>query len=100
MTELSIPGEPKDTSNEDEATMDAIPPSKRGFAAMDREAVRAIAKKGGAAAHARGTAHRFTAEEARTAGRKGGAAPHKTRGGRRSTKSKVAPSSESGGANT
>jgi general stress protein YciG len=45
---------------------------KRGFAAMDKDAQRAIASKGGRAAHARGTAHEFTAQEAAEAGRKGG----------------------------
>lgn len=39
---------------------------------MDREKQRAIASKGGKAAHAKGTAHEFTPEEARRAGRKGG----------------------------
>jgi general stress protein YciG len=46
--------------------------SNRGFAAMDREKQREIASKGGRAAHAKGTAHEFTADEAREAGRKGG----------------------------
>jgi general stress protein YciG len=50
--------------------------SKRGFAAMDREKQRQIASKGGKAAHAKGTAHHFTPEEARVAGRKGGQAAH------------------------
>jgi general stress protein YciG len=50
--------------------------SLRGFAAMDREKQRAIASKGGRAAHAKGTAHEFTTEEARAAGRKGGQAAH------------------------
>jgi len=50
--------------------------SLRGFAAMDREKQRAIASKGGRAAHAKGTAHEFTPEEARAAGRKGGQAAH------------------------
>lgn len=45
---------------------------KRGFAAMDPAAQREIARKGGKAAHAAGTAHEFTPEEARIAGRKGG----------------------------
>jgi hypothetical protein len=45
---------------------------KRGFAAMDKDAQRAIASRGGRAAHARGTAHEFTSEEAAEAGRKGG----------------------------
>jgi hypothetical protein len=46
--------------------------SKRGFAAMSAEVHREIASKGGKAAHAKGTAHEFTLEEARLAGRKGG----------------------------
>ena len=56
----------------------------RGFAAMDPQAQRAIAAKGGRAAHQKGTAHEFTSEEARIAGRKGGEA---SRGGRRSSSS-------------
>ena len=46
--------------------------SRRGFASMDKEKQREIASKGGKAAHAKGTAHEFTPEEAREAGRKGG----------------------------
>lgn len=46
--------------------------SKRGFAAMSPEKQRAIASKGGQAAHRKGTAHEFTTEEAREAGRLGG----------------------------
>jgi general stress protein YciG len=48
--------------------------SRRGFASMDPERQRAIASKGGRAAHAKGTAHVWSAGEAREAGRKGGAA--------------------------
>src|SRR3954454_3698817 len=44
----------------------------RGFASMDTEKQREIARKGGKAAHQKGTAHEFTADEARAAGRKGG----------------------------
>ncbi len=44
----------------------------RGFASMDAEKQREIARKGGKAAHERGTAHEFTPEEAREAGRRGG----------------------------
>jgi general stress protein YciG len=44
----------------------------RGFASMDRERQREIASKGGRAAHAKGTAHEWSVEEARAAGRKGG----------------------------
>ena len=47
---------------------------KRGFAAMDREQQRAIASKGGRAAHRKGTAHEFSSEEARRVGRLGGKA--------------------------
>ncbi|HLN26629.1 MAG TPA: KGG domain-containing protein [Gemmataceae bacterium] len=50
--------------------------SLRGFAAMDQAKQRAIASKGGKAAHAKGTAHEFTPEEAREAGKKGGQAAH------------------------
>ncbi|WP_394829629.1 KGG domain-containing protein [Pendulispora albinea] len=48
--------------------------SHRGFASMDEEKQRKIASQGGHAAHAKGTAHEFTPEEAREAGRKGGEA--------------------------
>jgi general stress protein YciG len=48
----------------------------RGFAAMDQRKQRLIASKGGRTAHERGTAHKWTTEEARAAGRKGGAAFH------------------------
>jgi general stress protein YciG len=46
--------------------------SKRGFAALDPDKQREIARLGGRAAHAQGKAHEFTSEEARVAGRKGG----------------------------
>jgi len=46
----------------------------RGFAAMDAGLQRRIASSGGKAAHLKGTAHRWTANEAREAGRKGGLA--------------------------
>ena len=44
----------------------------RGFASMDAERQKEIARKGGKAAHEKGTAHEFTPDEARAAGRKGG----------------------------
>jgi general stress protein YciG len=50
---------------------------KRGFAALDPEKQREIARLGGRAAHAQGSAHEFTSEEAREAGRKGGQAVSK-----------------------
>jgi uncharacterized protein len=48
--------------------------SNRGFASMDDDKQRSIAAEGGRAAHAQGTAHEFTSDEAREAGRKGGQA--------------------------
>lgn len=45
---------------------------KRGFAAMNPEKQKEIAKTGGRAAHEQGVAHRWSSEEARQAGRKGG----------------------------
>ncbi len=53
--------------------------SGRGFAGMDPERQRQIASEGGRAAHAQGTAHEFTPEEAREAGRKGGEASRAAR---------------------
>jgi general stress protein YciG len=55
------------------------PRRRRGFAAMDRDKVREIARLGGKAAHQAGTAHEFTSEEARAAGRNGGLATHAKR---------------------
>ena len=52
---------------------------RRGFASMSPERQREIASKGGRAAHAKGTAHEWSPEEARSAGRKGGQV---SRGGR------------------
>ena len=62
------------------APVEARAPKRRGFAAMDPSKVSEIARKGGKAAHAAGTAHEFSADEARVAGRKGGLAPHSRRG--------------------
>ena len=45
--------------------------SLRGFASMDREKQRAIASKGGRAAHEKGTAHEFNSDEASMAAKKG-----------------------------
>lgn len=67
--------------------------SKRGFASMDEDKQRAIASKGGKAAHEKGTAHEFSSEEAREAGRKGGEASH----GGRSASSRSSSSSSRGG---
>jgi uncharacterized protein len=46
---------------------------------MNAEKQREIASKGGKAAHAKGTAHEFTPDEARQAGRKGGEAVSRDR---------------------
>ena len=71
---------------------------KRGFASMDKDKQREIASKGGKAAHEKGTAHKFTSEEAREAGRKGGKAASKDRermaeigrkGGRKSARKRL-----------
>ncbi len=75
-------------------------PKVRGFASMSAEKQREIARKGGQAAHARGTAHEFTADEARAAGKKGGERVSKNRdhmaqigrvGGRTSAGRRAAP---------
>jgi general stress protein YciG len=66
---------------------------RRGFASMSAEKQREIASKGGRAAHEKGTAHEWTADEARSAGRKGGQV---SRGGRgRLVVPSEAPSMES-----
>ena len=49
-----------------------VPKQKKGFAVMDREVVRNIARLGGQRAHLLNKAHKFTSDEARAAGRKGG----------------------------
>lgn len=53
--------------------------NERGFAAMDPEQQREIARRGGRAAHESGNAHEFTSEEAAEAGRKGGEAVSRNR---------------------
>jgi hypothetical protein len=52
---------------------------RRGFAAMNPDQVRELARRGGVAAHRAGTAHEFSSDEARAAGRKGGLAAHSGR---------------------
>jgi hypothetical protein len=53
----------------------------RGFASMDPDKQREIARKGGKVAHEKGRAHQWSREEAREAGRKGGLATHQRRQG-------------------
>ncbi len=55
------------------------PKARRGFASMDANKHREIARKGGRAAHTQGRAHEFNSEEARAAGRKGGEAVSRDR---------------------
>jgi general stress protein YciG/hemerythrin superfamily protein len=79
--------------------------SRRGFGSMSEEKQREIARKGGQAGHAKGTAHKFTPEEAREAGRKGGMAVSRdrehmaaiARGGRRDEKGQRDQQRERGG---
>jgi general stress protein YciG len=59
--------------------VDGLRKERRGFASMSPEKQRAIASKGGRAAHEKGTAHEWSQDEARAAGRKGGQI---SRGGR------------------
>lgn len=80
---------------------------------MSTEKQREIARKGGRAAHEKGTAHEFTTDEARAAGRKGGESvsanrEHMSRigrlGGKRSagrrTTSSDQPGSDQGGSSS
>ena len=69
--------------------------SRRGFASMDIEKQREIARKGGKAAHLSGNAHQFTSEEARKAGSKGGQARNANRlANREKSDNKMADSEE------
>src|SRR5215813_1952121 len=47
---------------------------QHGCVSVDAKKQREIASRGGRAAHAHGTAHKFSSDEARRAGRKGGEA--------------------------
>ena len=55
----------------------------RGLASMSPEARSRIASLGGKKAHALGTAHKWTAEEAQAAGRIGGSRGHAGKGPRK-----------------
>jgi general stress protein YciG len=67
----------------DDVSGPATPRRPRGFAALKAmgrlDTLKDIASRGGRAAHACGTAHEFTADEARAAGSKGGRATHAKR---------------------
>ena len=54
--------------------------ARRGFALMDPDRQREIARKGGKAAHEKGTAHQFSSEGAREAGRRPSRALRRLRG--------------------
>ncbi len=45
---------------------------KQGFASMNKEKQLLAASRGGKAAHAKGTAHKWNTKEAQIAGKKGG----------------------------
>ena len=62
-----------------EGRLDGVPVRPRGFGTLTPERRRAIASKGGKAAHAQGKAHQFTGKEAVEAGRKGGRASQERR---------------------
>jgi len=66
--------------NETDVSPNVDAPKRRGFAALSPERRSEISRAGGKAAHAAGTAHQFTSEEAKVAGIKGGKAPHVRRG--------------------
>lgn len=72
----------------------------RGFASMDPEKQREIARKGGRAAHEKGTAHEWTTEEARNAGRKGGLVSHQRRRERKAMAGGPTSASGAGGHGT
>ena len=61
---------------------------RRGFASMSPEKQREIASKGGRAAHEKGKAHEWSADERRSAGRQGGQV---SRGGRGRLPESTAP---------
>lgn len=79
--EGTMPDDPEEKPSSESLPESGSPPAKkrRGFAVMDPKRVSEIASKGGKAAHAAGTAHEFSREEAREAGRKGGYATHARR---------------------
>lgn len=70
---------PDTTSNDASGENAPSTPRRRGFASMDNSLQRSISSKGGKAAHAKGKAHEFSADEAREAGRKGGHSVSKNR---------------------
>ena len=88
--------QPTSQAQPEQQTTEAARPAKkrRGFAVMDPKRVSEIASKGGKAAHAAGTAHEFSREEAREAGRKGGYATHARRKAGKQGSGEGAPSGQ------
>ena len=88
--------QPASEAQPEQQTTEAARPAKkrRGFAVMDPKRVSEIASKGGKAAHAAGTAHEFSREEAREAGRKGGYATHARRKAGKQGSGEGAPSGQ------
>lgn len=88
--------QPSSEQEPQQQTTEAARPAKkrRGFAVMDPKRVSEIASKGGKAAHAAGTAHEFSREEAREAGRKGGYATHARRKAGKQGSGEGAPSGQ------
>jgi uncharacterized protein len=72
----SNPALAEQSSSPSEPAAEPATKKKRGFATMNPDQVRELARRGGAAAHRAGTAHEFNSDEARAAGRKGGLAAH------------------------
>ena len=66
-----------------------LPQRKRGFACLSAEQRAEMARRGGVAAHARGTAHEWTSETAKAAGRKGGETSQALARARRAEESRV-----------
>ena len=64
-------GSNSDSSNYNQSPS-APKKSRRGFAAMDPQRQKEIARQGGQVAHRLGVAHQWSSDEAREAGRKGG----------------------------
>ena len=88
--------EQQPSSEQEPQQTEAARPAKkrRGFAVMDPKRVSEIASKGGKAAHAAGTAHEFSREEARESGRKGGYATHARRKAGKQGSGEGAPSGQ------
>src|SRR5438093_12237486 len=96
-SELRMPGPPDPVAGTSTEWQEvSVAKEDRGFASMDRVKQREIASKGGKAAHAKGTAHEWTSEEAREAGRNGGMPRHRRKSS--GDEAEANPPAETGGA--